>query len=245
MIWQVEVLGPLWLIANISRLHDPNEKEVDRECGACCCSSGNHLPDLPWPECLSCEREETKVTRKLSYRSLCVCMSESESKLLYDWRFTASHFVLATRPLRPTTRIFIFQQNTCCYSPYVTSSLTRGWVCRLQMLRVSPAHSFLGPSPARLMTTFYCLRFETPPTWRATLFPQEQDGPVIPPGTGFPFRRLLRLAGLRWSYSTAPPHGILRVYACFHAIFVSYTHKKQDSDKTLKYHSTHDGTVLS
>jgi hypothetical protein len=31
----------------------------------------------------------------------------------------------------------------------------------------SPVQSFLGPSPAGLMTTFYCLRFETPPTWRA------------------------------------------------------------------------------
>jgi hypothetical protein len=29
--------------------------------------------------------------------------------------------------------------------------------------------------------------------------PQEQGGPVIIPGTGFPFCRLLRLAGLRWS----------------------------------------------
>jgi hypothetical protein len=29
----------------------------------------------------------------------------------------------------------------------------------------------------------------------------EQGGPVITPGTGFPFRRLLRLAGLRWRYS--------------------------------------------
>jgi hypothetical protein len=28
--------------------------------------------------------------------------------------------------------------------------------------------------------------------------PQEQRGPIISPGTGFPFRRLLRLAGLRW-----------------------------------------------
>jgi hypothetical protein len=37
--------------------------------------------------------------------------------------------------------------------------------------------------------------------------PQEQGGPVIPPGTGFPFRRLLRLAGLRWRYSNPPPHG--------------------------------------
>jgi hypothetical protein len=31
--------------------------------------------------------------------------------------------------------------------------------------------------------------------------PQEQDGPVILPGTGFPIRRFLRLARLRWRYS--------------------------------------------
>jgi hypothetical protein len=38
---------------------------------------------------------------------------------------------------------------------------------------------------------------------------QEQSGPVIPPGTGFLFRRLLRLAGLRYRYSKPPPHGVL------------------------------------
>jgi hypothetical protein len=37
---------------------------------------------------------------------------------------------------------------------------------------------------------------------------QQQGGLVIPPGTGFPFRRLLRVAGLRWRYSNPPP----RVY---------------------------------
>jgi hypothetical protein len=37
-------------------------------------------------------------------------------------------------------------------------SLTRGWVCRLQLL---PAQSFSGPSPLGLATIFYCLRFET------------------------------------------------------------------------------------
>jgi hypothetical protein len=35
--------------------------------------------------------------------------------------------------------------------------------------------------------------------------PQEQDGPVTPPSFGFPLRRLLRLAGLRWRYSNPPP----------------------------------------
>jgi hypothetical protein len=43
-------------------------------------------------------------------------------------------------------------------------------------------------SPAGLMTTFYCLGFETPPTWRARspyLYPQKQGGPVIHPATGY------------------------------------------------------------
>jgi hypothetical protein len=34
--------------------------------------------------------------------------------------------------------------------------------------------------------------------------PQEPGGPVIPPGTGFSFRHLLRLAGQRWRYSNRP-----------------------------------------
>jgi hypothetical protein len=38
--------------------------------------------------------------------------------------------------------------------------------------------------------------------------PQEQFGPVIPPGTGFRFRRLLRLAGLQWRYSNPPTRGV-------------------------------------
>jgi hypothetical protein len=35
--------------------------------------------------------------------------------------------------------------------------------------------------------------------------PQKQGGPVIRPGNRFPFRRLLRLAGIRWRYSNPPP----------------------------------------
>jgi hypothetical protein len=34
--------------------------------------------------------------------------SESESELLYDWRFTANQFVLASSPLRPTTTDIFF-----------------------------------------------------------------------------------------------------------------------------------------
>jgi hypothetical protein len=44
----------------------------------------------------------------------------------------------------------------------------------------SPAQSFSGQSHAGLMTTFYSLRFETPPTWRA------RSPYLYPPGTGCP-----------------------------------------------------------
>jgi hypothetical protein len=59
------------------------------------------------------------------------------------------------------------------------------------------------------MTTVYSLKFETFPTWRA------RSQYLYPPGTGWPsyiprhwvrFCRLLRLAELRWRYSTPPPH---------------------------------------
>jgi hypothetical protein len=72
------------------------------------------------------------------------------------------------------------------------------------------AQSFSGSKSSETHDIMYCLRFETPPTWRGRspyLHPQEQGGPVMPPGTGFTFRRLLRLGGLRWRYSTPPPHG--------------------------------------
>jgi hypothetical protein len=79
----------------------------------------------------------------------------------------------------------------------------------------SPAQSFSGQSTAGLMTTFYCFKFQTSPTWRA------RSPYLYPPGTGWPsytprhwitFRRLLRLAGLRWRYSTPPPHGIAKCF---------------------------------
>jgi hypothetical protein len=62
--------------------------------------------------------------------------SDSESELLYDWRFTTNQFLLATSPLWLTTSNFIFQLNTCGYCAYGTSSLSRGWVCPLQLLLV-------------------------------------------------------------------------------------------------------------
>jgi hypothetical protein len=56
----------------------------------------------------------------------------------------------------------------------------------------------------------YCLIFETSQPGRPgprIYIPQDQGGPVTAQSTGLPFRRLLRLAGLRWRYSNPPPRG--------------------------------------
>jgi hypothetical protein len=107
------------------------------------------------------------------------------------------------KPLETTTNIF-FQLNNCFQSPYVTSSLTRGWVCRLQLLLVL-ATSVILRSQSRGIHDHILLTQIRDFLSREG---QEQGGSVITPGTGFPFCCLLRLAGLRWRYSIQPPHGI-------------------------------------
>jgi hypothetical protein len=47
-------------------------------------------------------------------------------------------------PLDSDQQLF-FKLNPCCYSPSVTSSLTRGWVCRLQLLLALARTVILGP----------------------------------------------------------------------------------------------------
>jgi hypothetical protein len=94
-----------------------------------------------------------------------------ELELLYDCRFTAHQFILATSPSR---------LNTSGYSPHVTTSLMRGWVCRLHLLLVLASAVILGSKSCGTHDIFYCLKFETPPTWRA------RSPYLYPPGIGWP-----------------------------------------------------------
>jgi hypothetical protein len=103
-------------------------------------------------------------------------MSESDSEILYDSRFTANQFVLATGPLRPTTSNFILQLNTWGYSSYVTSFLTRGWVCRLQLLLSSTAQSYSGSSP-----TVSDLRLPRPGEPGPCIYIPQEQGPCYTP----------------------------------------------------------------
>jgi hypothetical protein len=89
-------------------------------------------------------------------------------------------------------------------SSYRVPSLTRGRVWIFQCTSLT-GQSREGP------VTKYCS-----PIWDSLdlkdqaphPYPQEKGGTVIPLGTGFPIRRLLRPAGLWWRYSNPPPHGL-------------------------------------
>jgi hypothetical protein len=92
-------------------------------------------------------------------------------------------------------------------------SLTRGWVCSLlvQLLLDLARAVTLGSKSRRTHNHILLsdLRLSHPEGPGPRIYtPQEHGGPVIPPGTGFPFPRLLRLAGLGWRYCNPPPHGM-------------------------------------
>jgi hypothetical protein len=102
-----------------------------------------------------------------------------------------------------------FRQLQVCY--FVAPSLMRGRVCTWLLLLGLASAVPLGSESRRtqdhvLLSQFLRLPQPGGPGPRIYI-PQEQGGPVIPAGTGFPFRRLLLLTGLGWRYSIPPPHG--------------------------------------
>jgi hypothetical protein len=83
-----------------------------------------------------------------------------------------------------------------------------------------------GWSPAELTAIFYCLIWDSPNLEGQVpriYIPQKQGGPIISPGTGFPFWRLLRPASTRvselsqedsylYSLSTDSPENIVSLW---------------------------------
>jgi hypothetical protein len=125
--------------------------------------------------------------------------------------------LLLSSKVKVTLRLMVSQSvlmsSPDSYGPVCGAPLlTRGLVCHSKFLLVLASAVILGSESFGTLDPIYSLRFETLPTWLARypyLYPQEQGDPVISPGTGFPLRRLLRLAGSRWRYSTPPPYGLL------------------------------------
>jgi hypothetical protein len=103
----------------------------------------------------------------------------SKSKLCYGRRSVGQSVLVSSTHLGPKTR-FLLLSDSCGFVDVrhplwrVDGSVVYNCFCS------SPAQSFSGISPAGLMTIFYCLRFETPPTWRA------RSPYLFPSGTGWP-----------------------------------------------------------
>jgi hypothetical protein len=85
------------------------------------------------------------------------------------------------KPLETHDQQFLFQLNTYSHSPYVTSSLTRGWICRLQLLLALASVVILRSASCGTHDHILLSQIRrVPPTWRAR-FPC-----LYPPGTGWP-----------------------------------------------------------
>jgi hypothetical protein len=119
------------------------------------------LTSLPAVDCLTANTILQLSTRNYvihgitsNHFSLGISGFHWASANIYGNRESRSYFTTGGLPLissswrqapwnsRPV--FSFFQLNACGYSPYVTSSLTRGWVCRLQLLLVLTSARILG-----------------------------------------------------------------------------------------------------
>jgi hypothetical protein len=103
--------------------------------------------------------------------------------LCYYRRFSRPVYLGIKHPSGACDQVFItVRQLWVCWCGAL--SLTWGRLCRLQLLLVLASAVILGSESRG--TRYHILQYQI---------------------GDFPFRRLLRLAGLRWRYSTPPPHG--------------------------------------
>jgi hypothetical protein len=97
-------------------------------------------------------------------------------------------------------------QSSCFGAPY----LTRGWVCNLLVQSVVTLGSKSSRTHDHILLSH--LRLPQPGGPGPSIYiPQKQGGSVMPPGTGFPFCRLLRLSGITMEvFLPASTRGVMR-----------------------------------
>jgi hypothetical protein len=155
------------------------------------------------------DRQEKPGVNRSAGRPQSESESESESELLYDWWFTANQFVLATSPLRLTTSESFSTEHLLSWSLYnILSDERMGLSITIAAGVRQRGHSQVRvPRDSWPHFTVSDSRLPQPGgSGPSICISQEQGGPIIPLGTGFPFRHLLRLSGLRCRYSTLSPH---------------------------------------
>jgi hypothetical protein len=109
-------------------------------------------------------------------------------------------------PCGAQDQIFVVgrQLQVCWYGAF---SLTSGRVCYLQLLLAVTSTVILRSKSCGTHDHILLSQIQDSPNLEDIYIPQELGGPVIAPGTGFPLRCLLWLAGLQWRYLNLPLHG--------------------------------------
>jgi hypothetical protein len=144
-----------------------------------------------------------------------------------------------------TSNLFLFQLNTCFRSPYVTSSLTRGWVCRLQLLFFLFSALILGSESLGTDDHILCSQIRDSPNLedQVPVFTPTRNrvAQFYPLDIGFSFGRILRLAGLRRRYSNPPTHGAkqFRVRLVITLRLAAYRESVRLGAKHLEIHDQH------
>jgi hypothetical protein len=136
---------------------------------------------------------------------------KTKSKLSHDRQSVGQSVLVSGHNPGPWSAFLLFEiflRQLLVY--FVAPSLPRGRVCTLLLLlgltsAVALVSESRGTQDHILLSQV--LRFPQPggPGPRIYIL-QGQGGPVIPPGIGSPFCRLLRLIGLWWRYSNPSSH---------------------------------------
>jgi hypothetical protein len=89
-----------------------------------------------------------------------------KSKLCYERRSVGQSVLEKSTHLELTTRLLLLSDN-CGFVDVRRSLWREDGFAPYNCCWSSPAQSFPGPRPAAFVTIVYCIRFETPPSWRA------------------------------------------------------------------------------
>jgi hypothetical protein len=104
---------------------------------------------------------------------------------------------------------FFFQLNTCGRSPYVTSSLTREWVCRLQLLLALVRALIPRYESHRTHDHILLSQIRDHPTWSHVpvfISPRNRVAQLYPPALGSLSVAFYDSQGYGWGNSNPPSH---------------------------------------
>jgi hypothetical protein len=151
--------------------------------------------------CVNLGRPLWREVGSVTYSCCWASPSQRSSKLLYDWRSVSQYGLVSSTLVGLATcrNVAVWNLRSCFVErslwredeSAICSVITQWSESRRTRNRTLLSHQ-RPPQPGGPCSRIY--------------IPQEQGGPIIPTGTGFPLRRLLRLAGLRWRYSNPPPN---------------------------------------